>query len=64
MAVLILSMLGTYTLLLSFSKRYRTDTIKMFSLEKTGLRVLAENPLAMAAHILSFIIPLWMMELL
>ncbi|NOD84070.1 hypothetical protein [Ruegeria sp. HKCCD6119] len=64
MAVLIGSMLGTYALLLVFSKRYRTDTVEMFRLEKSTIRVAVENPVALIAHLLSFIVPLWMMGLL
>ncbi|SMO57406.1 hypothetical protein SAMN06265380_102346 [Ruegeria faecimaris] len=64
MAILIGSMFGTYALLLILSKRYRTDTVKMFRLEKSSILVAVENPVATTAHILSFIIPLWMMGLI
>ena len=62
--ILIGSLFGTYTLLLFTSKRYRTDTVKMFRLEKSSLRVAVENPAALIAHVLSLLVPLWMMGLL
>jgi hypothetical protein len=62
-AVIVMSMLGTYGILLAFSQRYRDDTIKMFRLEKTTLRVALEHPLATLAHIVSFILPVYLMGL-
>lgn len=61
--VILLSLLGTYALLLLCSKRYRADTVKMFRLEKSSLRVAVENPIPTAAHILSLVLPVYLMEL-
>ncbi|RLK08551.1 hypothetical protein [Ruegeria conchae] len=58
-AVVALSMLGTYGVLLAFSPRYRADTVKMFHLEKSTLRVAIEHPLATFAHFLSFVLPVY-----
>lgn len=58
-AIVVLSMLGTYGLLLTISPRYRADTIKMFNLEKSTLRVAIEHPLASLAHFLSFVLPVY-----
>ena len=63
-AVLVASLFGTYALLLLFSKRYRDDTLKVFRLEKSTLRILIEHPLAFFAHILSLVIPAYLMGLL
>lgn len=60
-AVIVISMLGTYALLLLFSPRYRNDTAKMFRMEKSSLRVFIENPLAACAHILSLVAPVYLM---
>ena len=62
-AVIIVSMLGTYALLLLFSKRYRDDTAKMFRMEKSSLRVMMEHPWATLAHGLSFGLPVYFMDL-
>jgi hypothetical protein len=62
-AVIIASMLGTYALLLLFSKRYRDDTAKMFRMEKSSLGVMADHPLAAFAHILSLALPVYLMGL-
>jgi hypothetical protein len=58
-AVVAVSMLGTYGLLLAVSQRYRDDTAKMFRMEKSTLRVVIEHPLATLAHILSFVLPVY-----
>jgi hypothetical protein len=58
-AVVALSMLGTYGVLLALSPRYRADTIKMFQLEKPTLSVAIEHPLATLAHFLSFVLPVY-----
>ena len=62
-AAIIVSMIGMYALLLVFSKRYRDDTAKMFRMEKSSLRVLIEHPLAFFIHILSFVLPVYLMSL-
>ena len=62
-AVILLSLLGTYALLLLCSKRYRSDTVKMFRLKKSSLRVAIENPIPTAAHTLSLILPVYLMGL-
>ena len=62
-ALCVVSMLGTYGVLLAFSKRYRDDTANMFRMEKSTLRVAIEHPLATLAHILSFILPVYAMGL-
>ena len=62
-AVVAVSMLGTYALLLLVSKRYRDDTAKMFRLEKTSVSIAIEHPFATAAHILSFLLPVLLMDL-
>ena len=64
MAILLISMLATYAVLLLCSRRYRESTRQMFRLEKSSLRVLLENPLAALAHLLSFFMPLYLMGLL
>lgn len=58
-ALVAVSMLGTYGVLLALSQRYRDDTEKMFRLEKSTLRIAIEHPLAILAHILSFILPVY-----
>lgn len=64
MALLLISMLGTYAILLLCSRRYREGTRQMFRLEKSSLRVFLENPFAALAHLLSFLAPLYVMGLL
>lgn len=58
-AVVAVSMLGTYGVLLAFSQRYRNDAAKMFRMEKSALRLAIEHPLASLAHILSFVLPVY-----
>ncbi len=62
-AVILVSMLGTYALLLLLSKRYRDDTVKMLRMEKSTLRVTIEHPLPAFAHLLSFALPVYLMGL-
>lgn len=62
-AVLIVSMLGTYALLLLLSKRYRDDTSMIFRMEKSLLRVMIEHPLPTLAHITSLVLPVYLMGL-
>jgi hypothetical protein len=62
-AIVVMSMLATYGFLLAVSQRYRDDTIKMFRMEKSSLRVAFEHPLATLAHILSLVLPVYLMGL-
>ena len=64
MAVLVASMLLTYALLLIIFKRYRNDTVRMFRWETTTLQVAAKNPLAMTIHLVSMVLPLYLMGLI
>ncbi|MEQ6201646.1 hypothetical protein ABMC88_01210 [Sulfitobacter sp. HNIBRBA2951] len=58
-AVVAVSVLGTYGVLLAFSQRYRDKTAKMFRMEKSTLGVVMEPPLASLAHILSVVLPVY-----
>ena len=64
MAIVLAFMIGTWLVLLRVSKRYRDDTAKVFRLEKTKMELLIGNPVAAVAHLLSFVVPLALMDLL
>lgn len=57
------SMLGTYALLLFFSKRFRDDHAKVLRMEKYTIQLLIEHPWATFALILSLILPVYLLDL-
>ena len=59
--IMTLSIFGAYGFLLAISKRYRIDSIKMFKMEKSSIQVAIEHPLAVMAHILSVLVPPYLM---